>query len=110
MACNAFHSRTAEVSLFLAALELLDEAVSDRKVVVLEAGPVWGYTRAQAESCRHAWRNDTVVVLHPIDPTCNLAAVSGHAILSALHMPTFCRNTAGQQHYCNRYSRRPAPS
>eukprot|EP00198_Chlamydomonas_reinhardtii_P009795 XP_001699132.1 predicted protein [Chlamydomonas reinhardtii] len=66
--------RTAEVSLFLAALELLDEAVSDRKVVVLEAGPVWGYTRVQAESCRHAWRNDPVVVLHPIDPTCNLAA------------------------------------
>eukprot|EP00198_Chlamydomonas_reinhardtii_P009747 XP_001699084.1 predicted protein [Chlamydomonas reinhardtii] len=64
----------AEVSLFLAALELLDAAVTRREVVVLEAGPVWGYTRAQAESCRHVWRNDPVVVLHPIDPTCNLAA------------------------------------
>eukprot|EP00198_Chlamydomonas_reinhardtii_P009796 XP_001699133.1 predicted protein [Chlamydomonas reinhardtii] len=55
-------------------LELLDAAVTRREVVVLEAGPVWGYTRAQAESCRHVWRNDPVVVLHPIDPTCNLAA------------------------------------
>ena len=70
------HRHEAEVSLFLAALELLDAAVTRREVVVLEAGPVWGYTRAQAESCRHVWRNDPVVVLHPIDPTCNLAAVS----------------------------------
>ncbi|PNW74367.1 hypothetical protein CHLRE_13g605550v5 [Chlamydomonas reinhardtii] len=64
----------AEVAVFLAALELLDAAVTRREVVLLEAGPVWGYTRAQAESCRHVWRNDPVVVLHPIDPTCNLAA------------------------------------
>ncbi|PNW74368.1 hypothetical protein CHLRE_13g605600v5 [Chlamydomonas reinhardtii] len=69
------HSRRfRDAEAFLAALELLDAAVTRREVVVLEAGPVWGYTRAQAESCRHVWRNDPVVVLHPIDPTCNLAA------------------------------------
>ena len=68
-------SRTAEVELFLAALTLLDAAVTSKEVVVLEAGPVWGYSRAQAESCRHTWQDDTVVVLHPIDPTCNLARV-----------------------------------
>ncbi|PNW83554.1 hypothetical protein CHLRE_05g234666v5 [Chlamydomonas reinhardtii] len=67
------NNRTAEVELFLAALTLLDAAVTSKEVVVLEAGPVWGYSRAQAESCRHTWQDDTVVVLHPIDPTCNLA-------------------------------------
>ncbi|KAG2423690.1 hypothetical protein HXX76_015080 [Chlamydomonas incerta] len=66
-------NRTAEVVVFLAALDLLDAAVSRHEMVVLEAGPVWGYTRKQALACRHVWEADAVVVLHPIDPTCNLA-------------------------------------
>ncbi|KAG2432316.1 hypothetical protein HYH02_013036 [Chlamydomonas schloesseri] len=67
-------NRTAEVAMFLAALELLHAAASGREVVVLEADPKWGYTRVQADSCAHVWRGDAVKVLHPIDPTCNLAA------------------------------------
>ncbi|KAG2427317.1 hypothetical protein HXX76_012512 [Chlamydomonas incerta] len=63
----------AEVAVLVAALELLHAAVSRREVVLLEAGPVWGYTRQQALGCQHVWRPDPVVVLHPIDPTCNLA-------------------------------------
>ena len=80
------HRRFRDAEAFLAALELLDAAVTRREVVVLEAGPVWGYTRAQAESCRHVWRNDPVVVLHPIDPTCNLAAVRSERVLGFLHL------------------------
>ncbi|KAG2432300.1 hypothetical protein HYH02_013022 [Chlamydomonas schloesseri] len=66
-------AREAGVLLLLKALELLDAAASGREVVVLEAGPKWGYTRAQANSCAHVWQWDAVKVLHPIDPTCNLA-------------------------------------
>ncbi|KAG2427313.1 hypothetical protein HXX76_012508 [Chlamydomonas incerta] len=71
----------AEVAVLVAALELLDAAVSRREVVLLEAGPVWGYTRQQALGCAHVWDADPVVVLHPIDPTCNLAAAApGRAV------------------------------
>ncbi|KAG2432317.1 hypothetical protein HYH02_013037 [Chlamydomonas schloesseri] len=74
-------SRTTEITVFLEALALLEAAASGREVVVLEADPKWGYTRVQADSCAHVWRGDAVKVLHPIDPTCNLAkAKSGRRV------------------------------
>ncbi|KXZ54334.1 hypothetical protein GPECTOR_5g417 [Gonium pectorale] len=68
----------AELSaaVLLESLRLLDEAVTHGSLVVLDAGRKWGYRRETAERFRHVWGSDPVKILHPIDPTCNLARVS----------------------------------
>ncbi|KAG2439285.1 hypothetical protein HXX76_004645 [Chlamydomonas incerta] len=91
----------AEVVLLLKALDFLDQAVNQGRVVrrtfrgVDQFGTplaqVWGYSPEQAASCEYVWRYDRVKVLHPIDPTCNLAkeepgrTVDWTALVKAAH-------------------------
>lgn len=68
------------LATFIRALEWLEEAVKLRKVVVLHAS-MWITTNqylSVSESVwafQHVWYKDPVKIIHPIDPTCNVARV-----------------------------------
>ncbi len=70
-------SQSDTLRVFGKALLLLAKAAQQRKVMVEvgTAGCCWGYEVDVARRCGHVWSRDTVVVLHPIDPTCNIAKV-----------------------------------
>jgi hypothetical protein len=78
-ACVCVRRGDAMVRLFLEALDWLVRAVEERATVAAydEFGEYGGYTQYEGSSCAHVWQYDRVIVLHPIDPTCNLARVSG---------------------------------
>ncbi|KAG2489270.1 hypothetical protein HYH03_012290 [Edaphochlamys debaryana] len=63
-----------QVRLFQAALSLLVEAVEGgRRVVTVDAGG-WGPPPPRSPlDYQHCWAADPVKIIHPIDPTCNLA-------------------------------------
>ncbi|KAG2489272.1 hypothetical protein HYH03_012292 [Edaphochlamys debaryana] len=60
-----------QARLFQAALSLLVEAVEEGRVVTVDAG-TWGSPRSPLDY-QHCWAADPVKIIHPIDPTCNLA-------------------------------------
>ncbi|GLC58213.1 hypothetical protein PLESTB_001333900 [Pleodorina starrii] len=74
---SGYISETREVPLTLMreSLRLLAAAAEGKEDVVVERRGrcKWGYSRAVAERCAHVWGRDRVVILHPIDPTCNIA-------------------------------------
>ncbi|KXZ44451.1 hypothetical protein GPECTOR_67g291 [Gonium pectorale] len=61
-----------QLELFLEVLRLIDEVVTRGSVVMVDAGE-WGYRRELGMRCARNWENDKVKIIHPIDPTCNLA-------------------------------------
>ncbi|KXZ44452.1 hypothetical protein GPECTOR_67g292 [Gonium pectorale] len=68
-----------KVELFLEALRLIDEVVTHGSVVMVDAGE-WGYRRELGMRCARNWENDKVKIIHPIDPTCNLARPRKHKL------------------------------
>ncbi|KXZ48814.1 hypothetical protein GPECTOR_25g399 [Gonium pectorale] len=60
------------LSVFRTALRLLVEAVKERHVVTVDAGR-WGCSRGTAMKFQHVWGDDEIRIIHPIDPTCNVA-------------------------------------
>ncbi|KXZ48813.1 hypothetical protein GPECTOR_25g398 [Gonium pectorale] len=62
----------SSLRIFRTALRLLVEAVKERHVVTVDAGR-WGCSRGTAMEFQHVWGDDEVRIIHPIDPTCNVA-------------------------------------
>ncbi|KAG2484789.1 hypothetical protein HYH03_016442 [Edaphochlamys debaryana] len=61
------------VQLFAEALRLLDAAVEEGEVITVDAGE-WGPPPPLSPlDYRHCWEADPVKIIHPIDPTYNLA-------------------------------------
>ncbi|KAG2489620.1 hypothetical protein HYH03_011900 [Edaphochlamys debaryana] len=66
------------VELLIASLRLLAAAVEGREVVTVDAGE-WGpgcRREELVERYGHCWEDDPVRIIHPIDPTCNMARLS----------------------------------
>ncbi|PNH11613.1 hypothetical protein TSOC_001543 [Tetrabaena socialis] len=64
--------------LFMEALQLIVAAVEEREVVMVDAG-AWGYRRELGMRCAAKnWEHHPVRIIHPTDPTCNLARPRDH--------------------------------
>ncbi|PNH11591.1 hypothetical protein TSOC_001555 [Tetrabaena socialis] len=76
MAANQLQFRRRAPSgyeLFVEALRLIVAAVEQQEVVMVDAGE-WGYRRELGERCAAKnWKDHSVRIIHPTDPTCNLA-------------------------------------
>lgn len=73
-------SDTLLLRTFISALQLARDLrggwLSGAPVVMLDAGPDLGYRRRDGLRYRECW-GPAPHVIHPIDPTCNVASVSG---------------------------------
>ncbi|GFR42314.1 hypothetical protein Agub_g3221 [Astrephomene gubernaculifera] len=70
-------SRMLLLRVFLRALDLSSRLLQPGVVVLLDARQYGGYSREQGMRFRGCWGADGPFIIHPIDPTCNVARAPG---------------------------------